>query len=430
MPTISTFHESTFAFFIESTPGQAPGYVAVSAPWGTAAGWASADTGGTADRLRHFEADPTWLKKTIVEDPALVDSVFQTNAPIAGLGPVDGGTIVLGLHGQGAATADASQITETPLMTFLEHCLGGLARGNTTDTDTTVTSDTSYQVAATTNLAEGQLIAIADADAPTRLYSQLITDVTGSVLTLDEAPNFTVAIGDVVHAVATLYPDSDALQTGNGSYTTTSLYYQKGDHNWLGVGCKVQLDSISMARGEQPKLNFTAFAANALPPSTSSISAPTWTGSVEGIPGIVVGARTVLRISDNASTAYVCVDAESFEFEAGVPVVPLDTPTQCNDNMEGRAGYTTQPAPTTITATVFLDTDWQDDFDNLTDVEVTIEQQSAAGKFWCIKLPLASLMDVEYAQSAASNMQTLRFQARERSGTTAITKAKFLIGIG
>ncbi len=429
MPTISTFHESTFAFFTETTEGQPPGYT-VSLPYGTAAAWATADTGGTADRLRHFEADPTWIKSNVVDDPALVDSVFATNAPIAGLGPVDGGTIVLGLHGQGAATAASSQIATTPLMTFLQGALGGMTRGNTTDVAATVTSDVVYEVDSTTNLAAGQLVAIEDATTTGTLYSQLITGVSGSELTMDEAPNFTVATGDNVHAVATIYPDSDALQAGNGSYNTFSYYYQKGDHVWTAVGCKHQLDGITMARGEQPKLNFTAFAANAFPPSGSSLGAVTWTGSVEGAAGVTVGAKTVLRISDNASSAFVCVDAESFEFEAGVPVVPLDTVTQCNDNLEGRAGYTTQPADTTLTATVFLDTAWQDDFDALTDIEVTIEQQSAAGKFWCIKLPLASLMDVEYAQSGASNMHTLRFKARERSGSTAIAKAKFLIGIG
>lgn len=428
MPTISTFHESTFAFFIETTEGQPPGYT-VSLPYGTAAGWASAE-GTTAHRMRHFEADPTYIKNNIVEDPALVDSVFATNAPILGLGPVDGGAIVLGLHGQGAATSAASQITETALMTFLEHALGGLARGNTTAVAPSPTSDVVFDVDAVTNLAAGQLVAMEDAGATGVLYSGLITDVSTLQLTLDEAPNFTVAENDNVHAVATLYPDASALQAGNGSYTTSSLYYQKGSHIWEAVGCKVQLDSISMARGEQPKLNFTAFAAEAFPPSGTGLSAPSWSGSVQGAAGLTVGAKTVLRISDNASSAYVCVDALSFEFEAGVPVVPLDTATQCNDNMEGRAGYTTQPADTTLTATVFLDTAWQDDFDSLTDVEVTIEQQSAAGKFWCIKLPLASIMDVEYAQEGASNMHTLRFKARERSGSTAITKAKFLIGIG
>lgn len=428
MPTISTFHESTFAFFIETTEGQPPGYT-VSLPYGTAAGWASAE-GSTAHRMRHFEADPTYIKNNVIEDPALVDSVFATNAPIVGLGPVDGGTIVLGLHGSGAATSDASQITETALMTFLEHCLGGLARGNTTTVAASVTSDTVWDATATTNIAEGQLVAMEDAGATGTLYSGLVTDVTGSQITLDEAPNFTVATSDNVHAVATIYPDAKALQAGNGSYTTSSLLYQKGDHIWEAAGCKVQLDSISMARGEQPKVNFTAFAAEGFPPSGSGLSAPTWTGSVQGAPGVAVGAKTVLRISDNASAAYVCVDALSFEFEAGVPVVPMDIATQCNDNMEGRAGYTTQPAETTLTATVFLDTNWQDDFDALTDVEVTIEQQSEAGKFWCIKLPLASIMDVEYAQEGASNMHTLRFKARERSGSSALTKAKFLLGVG
>ena len=431
MATISTFHESTFAFFIESTAGQPPGY-SVSTPQGTGAGWASADTGGTADRLRHFVADPSFLRGVSIEDPALLDSVFGSNKPIIGLSNVEGGSLELGLHGSGAATSAASQISEIPLMTWLEHCLGGLARGNTTDVDATVTSDTDFEVTATTNLAVGQLIALEDTDATGTLYGARITALPGGTqVQIDEAPNFTVATGDNVHAVATLYPDADALQCGDAAYTTTSLYFQKGDHNWLGVGCKAQLDSISMARGEQPKCAFSLWAAKAYPPSSSSITAPVWTGSVEGIPGIPVGAKTVLRISDASSGAYVCVDALSFSFEAGVPVVPLDTSTQCNDNLEGRAGYTTEPANTMLTATVFLDTGWQDDFDSLQDLEVTIEQQSEAGKFWCIKLPLCNLMESpEYTQEAATNMQTLQFKARESSGSTALAKAKFLLGIG
>ena len=432
MATISTFHESTFAFFIETTAGQPPGYTA-SLPYGTAAGWATADTGGTADRMRHFEADPSWLRGVSIEDPAMLDSVFQTNKPILGLGPVEGGSIVLGLHGSEAATADGVQISETPLMTFLEHCLGGLARGNTTAVDVTVTSDVDFEVTSTTNLAAGQIVALEDAGATGQLYAARVDALPGGAqVQIDEAPNFTVATGDVLHAVATLYPDASALECGDAGYSTTSLFYQKGEHRWLGVGCKVQLDGVSMPRGEQPKLNFSAWAANAFPPSSSSITEPVWTGSVEGIPGIPVGAKTVLRISDASSSAYVCVDALSFEFEAGVPVVALDTATQCGDNMEGRAGYTTEPASTMLSATVFLDTGWQDDFDNLQDLEVTIEQQSEAGKFWCIKLPLCNLVDngPEYTQEAATNMQTLRFKAREPSGSTALAKAKFAIGIG
>lgn len=435
MANPSTIHESTFAFYVESTPGQPPGWTS-SLPYGTAAGWTSASSSGDAPRMRHFEADPTYLRPSVIADPAMVDSTYQKNAPIPGISSVEGGAIALGLHGSEAATAGASQVSQTDLMTLLEHSLGGIHRSNTTAVASSPTSGVEFDVDSATNITPGCLIALEDADATGELYAQRVLTVSSTSLTGDELPNFTIAEDDVVHAVATLYPHAANLMAGDSDYTTLSLFYQKGDKRWLGTGCKLQLDGITMARNELPLLNFSAWAANAFPPSSNSISAPTWTGSVSGIPGLPVGAKTTVRISDAGTSAYTCVDVVSMEFEAGVPVVPLPTVTQCQGEMEGRAGYVTGPGDTVLTVQVYLAAGWQDDFDGVQNMEVTIEQRSEAGKFWCLKLPLCNLMESpEYGQSDEVSLHTLKFLAREPSNVTngsypELAKAKFLLGLG
>jgi hypothetical protein len=432
MTTISTFHESTFAYFKETTHGQGPGYT-TSLPYGTQAGWEAAELAGTADRLRHYECDPTGIVGVNIDDPAMVNRVFAKNSPITGLAAGQFGPIVLGLTGSGSTTADTNTITETPLMTFLEHALGGMTLGTSTTVGATVVSASAYDFASATGQAVGQLVAIEDAGATGTLYFQRIQTLSGSTATFDAACNFTPVQSDICHAVACFYPDADDLACDGTDYSTLSCYVQKGTDRWQATGCKMQLDSISMARGEQPKFNFSAFSTNNFPPSGNSIAAPDWTGSVEGVAGVPVGIKTTLRISHRGTATYVCVDAESMDFQAGVPVVPLDTSTQCDDANEGRAGYTTQPGDTTLTVNVFLDADWQDDFDANQELDVCIEQRSAAGAAWCIKLPSCYLMPSPgYGQSAATNMQSLTFVAHEDDTITtenSLTRAKFLIGI-
>jgi len=197
---ISTSHESTLAYFTETTFGQPPGYT-VSLPYGTAAAWATSDTAGDAERVRHFEADPSFLIKGQIVDDALTDRIHGKNAPLAGLSDVSGGSLILGVTGSEAVTADTVQVAETSLMVLLKHALGGQTRGYSTTVDATVVSDVSYDVVANTGMAAGMLIAIEDATATGKLYPQRVLTVSGSSLTFDEAPNFTVAQSDIVHAV-------------------------------------------------------------------------------------------------------------------------------------------------------------------------------------------------------------------------------------
>ena len=424
---VSTFHESTLAYFTETTAGQPPGYT-VSLPYGTAAGWATADTAGTAERVRHHEADPSFLIKGQIVDDTMSDRIFGKNAPLEGLSNVSGGALVLGVTGSEAVTTATNQVAETELMELLHHALGGQLLGYSTTVDVTVVSDVSYDVVAATGMEVGMLVAIEDATATGKLYPQRMLTLATKSATFSKAPNFTVAAADIVNAVCTTYVDTDNLDPDGGSYSTLSLYYQKGDHSWVAVGCKLQLDSISFARNEQPKFNFTVFAANSFAPDANSYT-PVWTGTVQGTAGRAMGLDTVLRISADGVTTYACIDMDSANITVGVPVVPLETVTECNVAMPGIKGYVTEPADTIIEAQVFLTTGFEDAFQAKTAYNVSIECQADAGNSWCFMFPNCYFEPPTYAQNQASNMHALKFIAHEDTLTTTdLTRSKILIG--
>ena len=433
MATLSS-HGTTFAVFYETTPGQPPGYVALTTPQGTAAGWASAE-GSTADRHRVHEADPSWLRRSNIEDPAVTPRVFAKNVPIAGLRTADGGSAVITLHGSEASTADSSQVSETSLMRILKHCLGGLKRGYTTDVAAAPTSTVDYSITSATGLEAGMFVGLEDADATGLVWPQRVLTISGTAITTDRVAPFTIAVNDVVHAAATAYIDTDALtNVDDADYQTVSILIQKNEGTpWLGVGGKMQLDSIEFPRNEVPRLSLSLYSSAAYAPGSDSISAPTWTGTVQGDSGNAVGARTYLYIQTFGSTTANCYDAESVAVEVGVPVVPIDTRTQC-DELEGRAGYTTEAADTILSATVLLDTSWASGFDATTAYTVTYCRVGPAGDTWVVQLPKAYLKEAPtYADASGTQWHSLQFVAHEDAITTGSTdeliKSKLLIGV-
>ena len=143
----------------------------------------------------------------------------------------------------------------------------------------------------------------------------------------------------------------------------------------------------------------------------------------------------VLRVSQAGTSAYVCVPCETVEFIPGVNKVPLNTATQCDGAMEGRAGYTFEPGNTELRVNLFLDPDYQDWFDTTQELEVTFEYQGAPGESWCIKLPSAYLLESpDYNQSQSVNMHQLVFNAHEptpsgNQATDNLAMAKFEISL-
>lgn len=432
MPTAtpSTYFSSTFAFFKETTIGQPPGYT-TSLPQGTQSGWQTAVNAGnpTSARLRVFEADPYFVRTSNIEDPALTTGPFTKNAPIPGLNSVEGGTLSIGLHGSEAETADASQVSLTTLMEMLQHSLGGIHRSNTTTLS--AVSAPNYTLDSDTNYAAGQIIALEDADNLGTLYAARVESLASSVFTIDELPDFTLAVSDACHGAATIFPQASNLIKGGTDHSTYSLLWLKGNKVIEATGARLQLDSIQFPRNEQPKINFSVKAARGFPWSSSnSIAFPTFTSTIAGQPGKPIGRKTVMRISEYGTNSYVCIPVESVEFEPGIETTFLPTVTQCDGATEGIAGFSFTPGDAILRVNLYMDGDHQDWFTDSQELEVTYEYQGAPGESWCIKLPKCRLnSSPEPSEGEGSLMDTLEFVALENSGSTDMLTAHFLIGI-
>ena len=125
-------HPSQLGYFQETTSGTAPA---------NAAAWAS------ETRLKHIadSLDISGVKQQVVDDMNAQVNIFGQNQKKKGL--KNGFTVPFSLYatGTGATTADGSQVAEIDLMTVLDHCWGGLHRGNS-EGITTVTSQTQFDL--------------------------------------------------------------------------------------------------------------------------------------------------------------------------------------------------------------------------------------------------------------------------------------------
>lgn len=436
MPTVNSSHITSVAIHYEQTIAQPPGYVATTAPAGTAAGWAG-DEGTNTDRVRVLEADPSFLQQSAIEDNRLKSRVFAKDVPIFGLRNADGGSIQVVLHGAEVETSAASQVAETGLMRILKHGLGGLQRGNTTAVAAAPSSDVSFDVDAATNIVEGALIAVADADDSERLYPARVLTVSGASLTTDQDLPFAAVIAenDEVHAVATAYIDQDALvNPADANATTVSFLIEKGSNVWAGVGGALQIDSLEFPRHDQPRINVSLMAAAAYPPGDLAPTSPTWTGTITGDPGLSVGADTKMYVQDKGTTTVNCVDVlGSVKVTLGVPKVPIDTVTECDAGMQGRAGYTTRPGDTIIEFNVLIDSANQDDWDTTTAKTVRYFQVGPPGSCWAVVAPNCYLMESpKFGDENESVVQTLRYICHEDesySTDTELTRSKILIGL-
>ena len=433
MSFVST-HPVTFAFAIESNFAEAPGYVLASADGGTAPAWASAD-GTTAFRHEVISADPSFLKRSSIADPSLNRRMFQTKKSIVGLRSTDGGSLQITFCGAEAETSAASQVSATGLSRLLAHALGGQHRGNTTAVAAAPSSDVSFDIDAATNIEAGCTIAIADAGDTERLFPVQVLTVSGTSITTDCDLPFAAAIAedDEVHACITSYPDADNLNDTSDANHSLSLLYVVGGKVWEGVGCKLQLSSIEFARNDVPKLNFDIFAAASFADGDADCpSEPTFTGTVQGGPGLAIGADTKLHIQTNGTTTLALKDCTSATLTVGVPAVPFDTMTQSNGAAQGRSGYLTKPEDTMFEVTVPFSNSYEAAFEAGTEYVLRYMQVASPGNGWAVTLPRCVLAEAP-AKSEANEavMTTLKFRALENdiaSGDTEnLYKAKFLI---
>ncbi len=415
-----SIHPITFAVYYETTQGEPPGYVESTSPGGTAAGWAAAE-GTTAFRMRVEEADFSFIRgEASVEDPRMQSRIFRRDKMIHGLRTADGGSVVVSLHGSEAVAAAGDPVAPTALSRLLGHLLGGVSYTRST-TVTALASNTSYDLTVSTDADEGLVVAPVDPTSGLAHPQRILTLAGDTVGTSPDLP-FTLANGDVVAGAAVAYIDPDALENpGDPNASTVSVHFENAGQSWDAVGCRLQLDEIRFERGRPPALAMSVFGASGYPPGDGSPGVVTWTGSVTGQAGVTTGANTYFILENKGTSTRTTLCVESVTVTPGVPVQPIDVQTECDDNWEGRAGYTTTPTATVIEVQALFSTDFQGDWNTDQELALTYYQAAAPGAGWALICPEVTLMETPLpSEMSESRAATLRFVCYEDESLDAI----------
>lgn len=415
---------SQLAYFQEVTQGTGPA---------DGAAWVAGAT-----QIRHLgeTLDVSGIEQAVVEDERSQDDIFSVEYSVKGLRNTSFPFSVY-MTGSGATTAPAAQISETPLMTLLEHCLGGLHRSNSTLLAGGGHTTTTINVTAATNIVHGCLIAVEDVTDGT-IAVRRVLDVNTLAVVLDEALPFTPVDTDIVHGMATIYVDETVLVDSSVGPTTMSWLIQKGLaaalENFEMNGCKTELKSISLQRGGLPTLAFETMAASFDPPGTAPT--PTWTATPSGFAPVSIGPDTVVTYQTQGTTTLAPIHVSDFSVEVGVPVVAVDTNTEVEDGMEGRQGYTTQPADTTVTMNIvpFGSSHWTQ-FAADTLRRVRFYKRANEGQLFAVHFSRCEIKPPKRGTSGAVSSSQVMLRAHKdatssEAANQQMWRSKILLGIG
>ncbi len=426
MTALQNSHQTNVAFNFE---GSTIGAVPVDA-----AAWVTA-LATTAFRMYVETCDPAFiLGAAAVPNADMQTRVGEAQPPHLGLETADGGSIVSRLWSTGETFSTGVQVTENALGRLLGHALGGSSRGSHA-TITTVTSQLILEVDDIGDLAVGQMIGGQDFTTPAafanRGFPAVITAIDGMEITLDRVMPFTWAVGDHVIGADTSFYDQAALTNPDDANSSTlSILIQKGTNVWVAGGAHLALESISMERGMQPKLNWPVLAAKGYPPGvTGAVTAPAWTGTIEGGADVrAIGRDTHCRLATFGATTTSEIEIFSAALSVGCPVLAQDGVTELNAGSPGRIGYRTEPADTTVTIVVALTDGEQTKWTAGTLCTLTYSQTAAIGVCWAVHLQKCFLMGPPKPMVADANKYELVFKATDvTTGATELANSKILI---
>ncbi len=395
--TFKSLHRRWLAYYPETTQGTGP-----------------ADWNADGVLIDHTESNPDSITQELVENENLETRIFAQRLKIKGLRNTDDFKVMMYIHGAEEEAAADAEVTKTALMTILEHTLGGIYV--TEAKDVTGGTSTVPTLSNTTTIIRGSFLAFRDADdTEGRVYIRRVVDLPGGTdVELDEELPFTPTVGDFAQSCAALYIDPEVLENSCGAAERTFSWRVEGsgdDTVFELNGTKAALAIQDLERGAPPKLELSVFAAN-FQTVDEGISKTTWTQTPAGQAPLIVGRDTELFLQVYGTKTNPEIHAASLSIAVGVPVQPIDTITEEQDNMEGRAAYTTRPEDTTANVTLAPHENLHyDRLQNETFTVARYEQKAAAGKAWAVHMSRAEYSETPtYAET--SEVEATAFQLR------------------
>jgi hypothetical protein len=386
-------------------------------------------------RHRHImeSLDLSAFKQTVIEDERSQEDVQAFEQVILG---IKGGIEFPHeepLHGLEDVAADGDPVVANELATFLTHCMGGIhlsrrttATGGTTTT-AILTVDTDVEVGCHFWVEQGG-----------RRYPRRVVAFNGgtNTVTFDEALPAAVANGDVLYGAATLYFDEDALNDSSVGPTTWSWYLSQGRgsarEHWEANGCKSSIESISLPRNAAPKLAFKTLVASFDTPD--DLADPTWTTEPEGAAPVAVGPRTHVSLNDYGSTVSVQVHGVEVAIKPGGAPSPIDTGTELQTGMPGRAGYGLTRDKATATFKTIFDSARFADFTAGTLLNFRWHRDGGAGRLVAVGMPRCQIAATPATSPAGPSMgMELELEALKDTtaiGTTDLARSRVVVVLG
>lgn len=390
---INHLHRSEVAFAIEPTQA------AIITNWD-----------GDAFLIDHLEADPGAISQSLLEDMTLERSAFDERLYIKGVRNQDGAKVKVNWHGTGAVTASGDAVAQTPLMRLLEHAWGGQVRTEST----TCTGGTALipELTSVDTLSPGCFVGFEDLGDPGRVHIRRILSITALAVTLDQALGFVPGAGDKAHGCAITYLDEEVIEdTTTGNKTLAWRIQRSGTEAVYELRGTIANLAINFARNAPPSLELAILGGNF---AHETLTKTTWTQTPSGQAPLACGRDTKLFLQTYGVNTSTDVHAATVAIETGVARTVIDTQTEVDARMEGRAGYSLGRAKTFFSTTLVPQTKaWEVALQAETLYKVRYSQIAQAGKAWALHMSRVEIAETpKFAPANDAQATSLKFKAR------------------
>ena len=395
--------------------------------------WETQESLGNAVVLPHLASSLgiDSITETEVSPEFVRQRIFQTQPTQSALSNVTFGMTSY-FTGSGVTLAAGSLATATALSRLVQNALGGVHYTETCTLTGGGHTATIVNVDDASTLAVGAVFAWEDGDG--LLHPRVITDVTGTAITLNLALPAVPADDDLMRGGATLFIDEAVIgDTSSTLGSTFSAVIQKGSATsagWELNGCKAELSTLTFGRNEFPTMEFNVQAMRFSDPSVGpdpefpSASVPT---------PQVIGPDSQIVLSDAGSTVMETYCNGTVSVTAGVPVTPLECLVDQLGTTEGIGLYSSSPADTVVEIDTYpYRTDWHVDRRNRTNKQLMISKNAASGN--CLAFFAQNLEITTVAPGSgdftSSNLSLRAVEHNPDTATTALERSKFRLFIG
>ena len=313
-------------------------------------------------------------------------------------------SMVLKMHGVGAATTNGSQVDPTYLSVVLGWCLGGTHRSFSRVVDSAADAAT-LTLDDSAGIIPGCMVAVEDITTPSRenagkLHFRRVLAVAADTVTLSEKLPFTPAATDKVHATITAYIDRSVLKDAVAAAGRTFNWLYRNEESgtdllWQLEGTVATLALQNLGRGQLPQLAISCMSANFSHTADDGLADVTMPAAVGTSAQLAMGTNVHCSIGTYEDDDIAAVETNAVALETGLTRTKVETSTEKTNRFEGLATYSFSYADTKFTTTLVpFDPAWYAGLKDDAQFRINYYQPGpgdGAGKAWCVHIARAQI---------------------------------------